>query len=75
VVLSWNASTSATGYNVYRSATSGTGYARVNSGLDGALSYSDINVQNGQTYYYVTTAVDASGQESTYSSEVSVLIP
>ena len=75
VVLSWNASNSATGYNVYRSATSGTGYARVNSGLDGALSYSDASVQNGQTYFYVTTAVDASGQESVYSTEVSVLIP
>jgi hypothetical protein len=75
VVLSWNASNSATGYNVYRSAMSGSGYARVNSGLDGALSYSDPSVQNGQTYYYVTTAVDASGQESAYSSEVSVLIP
>jgi len=75
VVLSWNASSSATGYNIYRSATSGTGYGRVNSGLDGALSYADASVQNGQTYFYVTTAVDASGQESAYSSEVSVLIP
>ena len=75
VVLSWNASTSATGYNIYRSATSGTGYARVNSGPDGVLNYSDTSVQNGQTYFYVTTAVDASGQESAYSSEVSVLIP
>jgi len=75
VVLSWNASTSATGYNIYRSATSGTGYARVNSGPDGVLNYSDTSVQNGQTYYYVTTAVDASGQESGYSSEVSAVIP
>jgi Abnormal spindle-like microcephaly-assoc'd, ASPM-SPD-2-Hydin len=75
VSLSWNASTSATGYNVYRSATSGTGYSRVNSGVDGGLNYSDTSVQNGQTYFYVTTAVDGSGQESAYSSEVSVLIP
>jgi hypothetical protein len=75
VGLSWNASTSATGYNIYRSATSGTGYARVNSGPDGVLNFSDTSVQNGQTYYYVTTAVDASGQESGYSSEVSVVIP
>ena len=75
VVLSWNASNSATGYNIYRSATSGSGYARVNSGPDGVLSYSDTTVQNGQTYFYVTTAVDAAGQESAYSSEVSVLIP
>jgi hypothetical protein len=75
VLLSWNASTSATGYNVYRSAMSGSGYTRVNSGPDGTLTYSDASVQNGQTYFYVTTAVDASGQESAYSSEVSVLIP
>jgi hypothetical protein len=75
VVLSWNASTSATGYNIYRSATSGTGYARVNSSPDGVLNYSDTSVQNGQSYYYVTTAVDASGQESGYSSEVSAVIP
>ena len=75
VLLSWNASTAATGYNVYRSATSGSGYARVNSGLDGSLTYSDASVQTGQTYFYVTTAVDASGQESAYSSEVSAVIP
>src|ERR1700719_122412 len=75
VALSWNASTSATGYNVYRSATSGSGYARVNSGMEGSLSYSDTSVQNGQTYYYVTTAVDATGQESAYSTEVSAVIP
>jgi Abnormal spindle-like microcephaly-assoc'd, ASPM-SPD-2-Hydin len=75
VLLSWNASNSATGYNVYRSAASGSGYSRMNSGLDGALSYSDASVQNGQAYFYVTTAVDASGQESAYSSEVSVLVP
>jgi len=75
VALSWNASTSATGYNVYRSATSGSGYARVNSGVDGTLSYSDTSVQNGQTYFYVTTALDATGQESAYSTEVSAVIP
>jgi len=28
-------------------------------------------VQNGLTYYYVTTAVDSSGIESVYSNEVS----
>ena len=75
VLLSWNASTSATGYNVYRSATSSSGYARVNSSLDGSLSYTDASVQTGQSYFYVTTAVDASGQESAYSSEVSAVIP
>lgn len=34
-----------------------------------------FHVQNGTTYYYVTTAVDASGNESTYSNQASAAIP
>jgi Abnormal spindle-like microcephaly-assoc'd, ASPM-SPD-2-Hydin len=75
VALSWNASTSAAGYNVYRSATSGSGYSKLNPSLDGGLSYSDATVQNGQSYFYVTTAVDSAGDESAFSTEVSVNIP
>ena len=36
VSLSWNGVSSASGYNVYRSLTSGSGYTRINSGLDAA---------------------------------------
>jgi hypothetical protein len=77
VDLSWNASTSSTisGYNVYRGTISGGPYAKINSALDSALSYSDSTVQSGQTYYYVTTAVDSSGLESSYSSQVQAVIP
>jgi Abnormal spindle-like microcephaly-assoc'd, ASPM-SPD-2-Hydin/Protein of unknown function (DUF1573) len=75
VGLSWNASPSASGYNLYRSVTSGTGYSKLNPGLDGALTYSDNTVQNSQTYFYVTTAVAADGTESAFSTEVSVNIP
>jgi hypothetical protein len=75
VSLSWNASNSAAGYNVYRSVTSGGGYARVNSSVDSAVTFTDSTVQNSQTYYYVTTAVDNTGTESAFSSEVSVTIP
>jgi hypothetical protein len=75
VGLTWNASPSAAGYNVYRSATSGLGYARLNSGLDAQLSYSDNTVQNSQAYFYVTTAVASDGTESAFSTEVSVNIP
>jgi fibronectin type 3 domain-containing protein len=75
VALSWNASSSASGYNVYRSVTSGTGYSKLNSGLDGALSYSDNTVQNSKSYFYVTTAVGADGTESAFSTEVSVNVP
>jgi hypothetical protein len=76
VALAWNASTSTvSGYNVYRSTVSGTGYTKLNSSLVGALTYTDSSVQNGTTYFYVTTAVDSSGNESVYSNEASAPIP
>jgi hypothetical protein len=77
VALSWSASTSTTvsGYYVYRSTVSGSGYARVNSLPISALAYTDSTVLNATTYYYVTTAVDASGVESTYSNEVPAAVP
>jgi hypothetical protein len=76
VALTWNASTSTvSGYNVYRSTVSGSSYVKMNSSLNASLSFTDANVQNGTTYFYVTTAVDASGNESGFSNEVSAAIP
>jgi len=76
VSLSWTASTSTvSGYNVYRSLTSGSGYAKVNTGLVSSVNYTDATVANTTTYYYVTTAVDANGNESIDSSEAVAAIP
>ena len=76
VALSWTASTSTvSGYNVYRGTVSGGPYTKINSSLVAGLSYTDLTVQSGTTYYYVTTAVDSSGNESVYSNEVSAPIP
>jgi hypothetical protein len=76
VALSWTASTSmVSGYNIYRSTTSGTGYAKINTGMVAALTYLDNTVQNGTTYHYVTTAVDGSGNESTNSNQAAAIIP
>jgi len=76
VALNWGASSSSVaGYNVYRSSVSGSSYAKVNSSLVGGASFTDSNVQTGQTYYYVATAVDASGNESVYSNEVPAIVP
>jgi hypothetical protein len=76
VALSWTASTSTvSGYNVYRTTISGAQFTLVNSSLVTALAYTDTTVQSGTTYYYVTTAVDASGNESIYSNQVSAPIP
>ena len=76
VDLTWTASTSTvSGYNVYRSTVSGSSYTKINSSLVTALNYTDSTVQNGVTYYYVTTAVDSSGNESAYSTVASAIIP
>jgi hypothetical protein len=76
VSLSWSSSptTSVTGYNVYRSTVSGSLFARVNSAPIGGLVYTDSTVQNGLTYYFVTTAVDPNG-ESVFSNQVPAVIP
>ena len=76
VALTWDASTSTvSGYNVYRGTVSGGPYTLINSGLVTTLSYTDSTVQSGTTYYYVTTAVDSSGNESVNSNEASAPIP
>jgi fibronectin type 3 domain-containing protein len=76
VGLNWGASTSSvSGYNVYRSSVSGSAYSKVNSSLVGGVSFSDGNVQSGQTYYYVATSIDSNGIESVYSNEVSAIVP
>ncbi len=75
VSLTWNASASGVvGYNVYRGTTSGGPYAQVTA-MNADTSYVDNTVQSGQTYFYVTTAVDVSGRESVYSNQTQAVIP
>jgi centrosomal CEP192-like protein/ASPM-SPD-2-Hydin domain-containing protein len=64
-----------TGYNVYRGSASGGPYTKINSALDPSPAYSDNSVLAGQTYYFVTTAVDGNGVESAYSNEAQAVIP
>ena len=75
VDLTWNASSGAVGYNIYRSTVSGGPYSMINSSLDGTTAYTDNTVVSGQTYYYVATAVDGSGNESGYSNQAKAVIP
>jgi hypothetical protein len=76
VDLTWNPSPSAVnGYNIYRSGTSGGPYSQINSTIDSATSYIDNTVAAGNTYFYVTTAVDANGVESVNSNQVKTAIP
>jgi TolB protein len=47
----------------------------MNTSLVAGISYTDSTVQNGTTYFYVTTAVDSTGTESVNSNEVTAPIP
>ena len=76
VGLAWSPSKSTVaGYNVYRSTTTGGPYSKLNSSSIVTTSYSDSTVKSGATYFYVTTAVNSSGAESSKSNEVKTAIP
>ena len=77
VTLNWTYSTTPTviGYNVYRATQPNGSYAVINTGLVASATYDDLNVQSGQTYYYVATAVDSSGVESVYSNQATAMVP
>lgn len=77
VNLTWSASESQNviGYNIYRGPSSGGPYTRINSALNASVNYIDSLVVDGQTYFYVTTAVNSSNGESTYSNQTEAVIP
>ena len=67
--LSWSASTGAVTYNLKRSTTSGGPYVIIASPI--TPGYTDTSTVVGQTYYYVVTSVNATG-ESTDSAEITL---
>ena len=74
VRLSWSANAggdNVTGYNIYRSTTSGSGYVLQTVTPVPNLYYRDDAVTHGTEYYYVITAVNTYG-EGPESSQVSV---
>jgi hypothetical protein len=76
VSLKWDASTSTvTGYNIYRSTTSGSGYVKLNGSPLTNLTYTDGSVSSGSTYFYVATAVDSGGDESPNSNQATAVVP
>jgi hypothetical protein len=77
IALSWDANSSPNivGYNVYPGPSANGPYTKINSSLDPNTAYSDTTVQGGETYYYVTTAVDNQDVESAYSNQSEAPIP
>lgn len=58
-----------------RSFTSGAPNSRLNSTLISGTSFTDDNVQPGDTDFYVTTAVNSSDVEGRYSNEAEAIVP
>ncbi|GAC1703327.1 MAG: hypothetical protein NVS9B4_11140 [Candidatus Acidiferrum sp.] len=88
VKLSWSPSEGAAGYAVYRSQVSGGPYTKLNADALKSPEFKDDNVEPGNLYYYVVTALDedsskGNGQgddghhdgESGFSQEVWVQLP
>jgi hypothetical protein len=76
VSLTWSETSSGVvGYNVYSSTQPSGPYSRLNSASVDTMAYTDNTVQSGQTYYYCVTALDSSGNESAFSTDVAVTIP
>ena len=72
VALNWTAPAigSPTSYNVLRSTTSGSGYSVLTTpGAQTTPIYNDTTAVNDTTYYYVVSAVNATGEGAT-STEV-----
>jgi fibronectin type 3 domain-containing protein len=72
--VAWNASAGATGYNVKRSATSGSGYTTLGGIPTAAASpYVDKELTGGTSYHYVVSAINTIATcESANSAEVAV---
>jgi fibronectin type 3 domain-containing protein len=74
VALAWNATTGATSYTVRRSTVSGGAYTVIASGITGT-SYTDSNLTNGTSYYYVVTPANASGDGANSAEATTATIP
>jgi hypothetical protein len=60
VTLTWTASSGATSYNVKRSLSNGGPYGKI--ATPSSTTFSDSGVTNGNTYYYVVSALDTAGE-------------
>ena len=81
VTLAWQApspvggSGTISGYNVYRSPSSPTNYAKLNTTLNAGLTYTDTSVSAGASYSYCVTTVDSLGEESVCSAPATANVP
>jgi len=76
VTLGWNPSPDPliASYNIYYGGSSGIYTNKLAVG-NAATNITISGLVGGQTYYFAATAIDATGLETAYSSEVACLIP
>jgi len=72
ISLSWLPAFDATGYNVWRSTTRGSGY--VLNGAASTTAYTDNSARIGIKYFYVVSATNTWG-ESANSQEIEAIMP
>jgi hypothetical protein len=77
VTLAWNAvsASNLAGYRVYYGTSTGSYGTPLSAGTKTTYTVSSSYLQAGKTYYFAVTAYDSSGNESSYSNEVSKTIP
>lgn len=66
--ISWNQAPGATGYEVYRSTTSGSGYVKVANLPADTTTYRDNGLTIANTYYYQVRAFATEGDKTAYSN-------
>jgi len=76
--LTWSPLANAASYTISRSSTSGGPYTQLATGLT-SPSYSDTTALNNQTYYYVVSALDGTGDQTagpnSYEYQFTVVAP
>ncbi len=74
VILHWdpNTESNVAGYNVYRSLSNGGPFV-AQTNLTTSLGFCDLNVSDGQTYFYEVTAMTTTSQESLPSAPASTM--
>ena len=77
VVLDWsdNGESDLAGYNVYRSASLGGTYTKLNGPLVTSSQYTDTSAPANATSYYKVSAVDTTGNESAQSTAANTTTP
>ncbi|HVU27473.1 MAG TPA: DUF5703 domain-containing protein [Verrucomicrobiae bacterium] len=63
VILNWDVSPNATGYNVKRSTVSSGSYEIIATNIS-ALNFTNFNLSNGTVYYFAVSATNSAGESA-----------